>query len=129
MNSMIDSLFDQYERGGMTRRHLVQALAVLVLPERALAQATDAGTGIHMDLPDGYISVDSVAEKKGVITHFAVAVDHMDRVAAKRLADKINSEFPDAKARDAYQANTGGSTVNLRDPDGFFVQISSKDGR
>ena len=108
MDSMIDSLFDQYERGGMTRRHLVQALAVLVLPERALAQdaapaptpivrglsvnhvaltvsdiqrsfafyerlfgvtrgwpATDAGTGIHMDLPDGYISVDSVAEKKG----------------------------------------------------------------
>jgi hypothetical protein len=107
MDSMIDSLFDQYERGGMTRRHLVQALAVLVLPERALAQdaapaptpivrglsvnhvaltvsdiqrsfafyerlfgvtrgwpATDAGTGIHMDLPDGYISVDSVAEKK-----------------------------------------------------------------
>jgi hypothetical protein len=139
MDSMIDSLFDQYERGGMTRRHLVQALAVLVLPERALAQApaptpivrglsvnhialtvsdvqrsfafyerlfgvtrgwpaTDAGTGIHMDLPDGYISIDSVAEKKGVITHFAVAVDHMDRVAAKRLADKINSELPDAKA-------------------------------
>ena len=64
-----------------------------------------------------------------MITHFAVAVDHMDRVAAKRLADKINSELPDAKARDAYQANTGGSTVNLRDPDGLFVQISSKDGR
>ena len=91
--------------------------------------ATDAGTGIHMDLPDGYISIDSVAAQKGVITHFAVAVDHMDRDAAKRLADKINRELPDAKARDAYQANTGGSTVNLRDPDGFFVQISSKDGR
>jgi hypothetical protein len=69
-----------------------------------------------MDLPDGYISIDSVTGQKGVITHFAVAVDHMDRVAAKRLADKINSELPDAKARDAYQANTGGSTVNLRDP-------------
>ena len=26
-------------------------------------------------------------------------------------------------------ANTGGSTVNLRDPGGFFVQMSSKDGR
>jgi catechol 2,3-dioxygenase-like lactoylglutathione lyase family enzyme len=91
--------------------------------------ATDAGTGIHMDLPDGYISIDSVAKEKGIITHFAVAVDHMDRIAAKRLADKINSELPDAKARDSYQANTGGSTVNLRDPDGFFVQISSKDGR
>jgi catechol 2,3-dioxygenase-like lactoylglutathione lyase family enzyme len=172
MTSMIDSLFDQYERGAMTRRRLVEALAVLVLPETALAQgaapastpivrglsvnhialtvsdiqrsfafyerlfgvtrgwpATDAGTGIHMDLPDGYISIDSVAQNKGVITHFAVAVDHMDRVAAKRLADKINSELPDAKARDSYQANTGGSTVNLRDPDGFFVQISSKDGR
>ena len=169
MASMIDSLFDQYERGRMTRRHLVEALAVLVLPQSALAApaptpivrglsvnhvaltvsdvprsfafyerlfgvtkgwpATDAGTGIHMDLPDGYISIDSVAAQKGVITHFAVAVDHMDRAAAKRLADKINSELPDAKARDSYQANTGGSTVNLRDPDGFFVQISSKDGR
>ena len=171
MNSMVDSLFDQYDRGRMTRRHLVQALAALVLPTSTLAQdtrasgpivrgmsvnhvaltvsdipgsfafyerlfgvtkgwpATDAGTGIHMDLPAGYISIDSVAGQKGVITHFAVAVDHMDRVAAKGLADKINSELPDAKARDAYQANTGGSTVNLRDPDGFFVQISSKDGR
>ena len=171
MNSMVDSLFDQYDRGRMTRRHLVQALAALVLPTSTLAQdtrasgpivrglsvnhvaltvsdvprsfafyerlfgvtkgwpATDAGTGIHMDLPDGYISIDSVAGQKGVITHFAVAVEHMDRAAAKRLADKINSELPDAKARDAYQANTGGSTVNLRDPDDFFVQISSKDGR
>ena len=171
MNSMVDSLFDQYDRGRMTRRHLVQALAALVLPTSTLAQdtrasgpivrglsvnhvaltvsdvprsfafyerlfgvtkgwpATDAGTGIHMDLPDGYISIDSVAAQKRVITHFAVAIDHMDRVAAKRLADKINNELPDAKARDAYQANTGGSTVNLRDPDGFFVQIASKDGR
>ena len=107
MDSTVDSLFDQYERGGMSRRHLVQALAVLVLPARALAQdaapaptpivrglsvnhialtvsdiqrsfafyerlfgvtkgwpATDAGTGIHMDLPDGYISIDSVAERR-----------------------------------------------------------------
>jgi hypothetical protein len=79
--------------------------------------------------PTGTSASTPVAEKKGVITHFAVAVDHMDRAAAKRLADKINNELPDAKARDSYQANTGGSTVNLRDPDGFFVQISSKDGR
>ena len=172
MSSMLDSLFDQYDRGLVTRRNLVQALAALVLPASTLAQdgarasspivrglsvnhvqlsvndvprsfafyerlfgvtkgwpATDAGTGIHMDLPDGYISIDSGAGQKGVITHFSVAVEHMDRAAAKRLADKINSELPDAKARDAYQANTGGSTVNLRDPDGLFVQISSKDGR
>ena len=172
MDSMIDSLFDQYERGRMTRRHLVQALAALVLPTNVRAQdaarapapivrglsvnhvaltvsdiphsfafyerlfgvtkgwpATNSGTGIHMDLPDGYVSIDSVAEKKGVITHFAVAVDHMDQDGAKRLADKINRELPDAKARDAYQANTAGSTVNLRDPDGVFVQISSRDGR
>jgi catechol 2,3-dioxygenase-like lactoylglutathione lyase family enzyme len=174
MESMVDSLFDQYERGRITRRHLVQALAALVLPAHALAQdasraaaaapivrglsvnhvaltvsdvprsfafyerlfgvtkgwpATDAGTGIHMDLPDGYISIDSVGAQKGVITHVAVAVEHMDRDAGKRLADTINRELPDAKARDAYQANTGGVTVNLRDPDGIFVQISSKDGR
>jgi hypothetical protein len=53
----------------------------------------------------------------------------MDRDAGKRLADKINRELPDANARDAYQENTGGVTVNLRDPDGVFVQIASKDGR
>jgi catechol 2,3-dioxygenase-like lactoylglutathione lyase family enzyme len=166
MNS-IDSLFDEYDRGRMTRRHLLQALAVLALPTPTLAQnapivrglamnhvsltvtdversftfyerlfgvtrgwpATNAGTGIHMDLPDGYISIDDVSDQKGVITHFAVAVEHMDQDAAKRLADKINAELPDANARDAYQANTGGSTVNLRDPDDFFVQISSRDGR
>src|SRR6516162_490021 len=38
MNSMVDSLFDQYDRGRMTRRHLVQALAALVLPTATLAQ-------------------------------------------------------------------------------------------
>ena len=38
MDSMVDSLFDQYERGRMTRRHLVQALAALVLPTNTLAQ-------------------------------------------------------------------------------------------
>src|SRR5438105_15302255 len=53
--------------------------------------ATDAGTGIHMDLPDGYISIDSVAEKKGVITHFAVAVDHMDRSEERRVGKECRS--------------------------------------
>ena len=172
MASMIDSLFDQYERGTMTRRHLVQALAALVLPATVLAQdaapapapivrglgvnhigltvsdtersfvfyqklfgvtkgwpATNAGTGIHLDFPTGYISVDSVAENKGVITHFSVSIDHIDQDSAKRLADKINTELPDAKARAAFQPNDGVSTVNLLDPDGFHVQISPKDGR
>lgn len=169
---MVDSLFDQYDRGSMTRRNLVQALAAFLLPARILAQdaapapaaivralgvnhigltvsdieqsfvfcqklfgvtkgwpATNAGTGIHLDLPDGYISVDSVAEKKGVITHFSVAIDHIDPDSAKSLADKINSALPDAKARAAFQANDGVSTVNLIDPDGIHVQISPKNGR
>jgi len=76
-----------------------------------------------------YISVDSVAEKKGVITHFSISIDHIDQDSAKRLADKINSELPDAKAKAAFQPNDGVSTVNLIDPDGFHVQISPKDGR
>jgi catechol 2,3-dioxygenase-like lactoylglutathione lyase family enzyme len=176
MASKIDSLFDQYERGSMTRRHLVQALAALALPTSILAQgdtqdaapapepivrglgvnhvgltvsdiersfvfyqklfgvkkgwpATNAGTGIHLDFPSGYISVDSVAPTKGVITHFSIAIDQIDQGSAKLLADKINSELPDAKARAAFQANDGVSTVNLLDPDGFHVQISPKDGR
>lgn len=172
MSSMLDSLFNEYDRGSMTRRHLVQALAALVLPATAWAQdtapgpepivrglgvnhigltvgdidrsfvfyqklfgvtkgwpATNAGTGIHLDFPTGYISVDSVAEQKGVITHFSVSIDHIDQDSAKRLADRINSELPDAKARAAFQANDGVSTVNLLDPDGFHVQISPKDGR
>jgi catechol 2,3-dioxygenase-like lactoylglutathione lyase family enzyme len=172
MASMVDSLFDQYDRGGMTRRHLVQALAALVLPATMLAQdaaaapppivrglgvnhvgltvsdieqsfvfyqklfgvtkgwpATNAGTGIHLDFPVGYISVDSTAEKKGVITHFSISIDQIDQDSSKRLADKINSELPDAKARAAFQPNDGVSTVNLIDPDGFHVQISPKNGR
>ncbi len=172
MASMIDSLFDRYERGSITRRHLVQALAALILPATVLAQdaappsapivrglgvnhvgltvndiersfvfyqklfgvkkgwpATNAGTGIHLDFPIGYISVDSVADKKGVITHFSISIDHIDQDSAKVLADKINTELPDAKAKAAYQPNDGVSTVNLIDPDGFHVQISPKDGR
>lgn len=172
MDSMVDSLFDRYERGRMSRRHLLQALAALASPARILAQdaasapvpivrglgvnhvglavrdiersfvfyqklfgvtkgwpATNAGTGIHLDLPNGYISVDSGAEKKGVITHFSVAIDHIDADSGKLLADKINSELPDAKAKSAFQANDGVTTVNLIDPDGFHVQISPKDGR
>ena len=172
MSSMLDSLFDQYESGKMTRRNLVQALAALVLPATALAQdaapapepivrglgvnhigltvadidrsfafyqklfgvtkgwpATNAGTGIHLDFPIGYISVDSVAAQKGVITHFSISIDHIDQDSSKRLADKINAALPDAKARAAFQANDGVSTVNLLDPDGFHVQISPKDGR
>src|SRR5207244_11793212 len=39
--------------------------------------ATDAGTGILMDLPAGYISVDSVAGQQGVRERFAVAGAHM----------------------------------------------------
>lgn len=168
----VDALFDQYERGRLTRRSLVQALAIFALPTKLLAQeatsdsapivrglgvnhvglvvsdiersysfyhrlfgvkkgwpATNVGTGIHLDFPNGYISVDSTAEKKGVITHFSIAIDHIDQISAKRLAGKINEELPDAKARAAYQANDGVSTVNLRDPDGFHVQISPKNGR
>jgi len=168
----IDTLFDQYERGRMSRRGLVQALAMLVLPAKLLAQdaapdsapivrglgvnhigltvsdiersyafyhklfgvtkgwpATNAGTGIHLDFPAGYISVDSVAQQKGVITHFSISIEDIDQDSSKRLADKINAELPDAKARAAYQANDGVSTVNLLDPDGFHVQISPIKGR
>jgi len=91
--------------------------------------ATNAGTGIHLDFPIGYISVDSVSEKKGVITHFSISVDQIDQNSAPLLADKINAALPDAKARAAFQANDGVSTVNLLDPDGFHVQISPKSGR
>jgi catechol 2,3-dioxygenase-like lactoylglutathione lyase family enzyme len=171
----IDALFDQYERGRMTRRTLVQALAALfALPATTLAQnaaaapsdepivrglgvnhvgltvsdiersyafyhrlfgvtkgwpATNAGTGIHLDFPIGYISVDSVSEKKGVITHFSISIDQIDQDSSKRLADKINEALPDSKARAAFQPNDGVSTVNLLDPDGFHVQISPKSGR
>ena len=168
----MDALFDQYERGRMTRRTLVQALAILAMPPKILGQdatpdsapivrglgvnhvgltvrdiersyafyhrlfgvtkgwpATNAGTGIHLDFPVGYISVDSVAEQKGVITHFSISIDQIDQDSAKRLADKINEQLPDAKARAAFQPNDGVSTVNLLDPDGFHVQISPKNGR
>src|SRR5246127_2517824 len=45
MNSMVDSLFDQYDRGRMTRRHLVQALAAVILPTSTLAQERARASG------------------------------------------------------------------------------------
>lgn len=168
----IDALLNRYDCGRISRRSLVQALAMLALPAKILAQdavpasepivrglgvnhvgltvsdiersynfyhrlfgvtkgwpATNAGTGIHLDFPVGYISVDSVAENKGVITHFSISIDSIDQDSGKRLADKINAELPDAKARSAFQANDGVTTVNLLDPDGFHVQISPIKGR
>jgi len=168
----IDTLFDRYERGRITRRALVQALALVVLPTTVLGEdatsdsapivrglgvnhvglivsdiersyafyhrlfgvkkgwpATNTGKGIHLDFPTGYISIQSVSDMKSVITHFSISIDHIDQNSATRLADKINEELPDAKARAAFQANDGVSTVNLRDPDGFHVQISPKNGR
>ncbi len=164
-------LIGEIDRGRMKRRHLVQALAALVLPTRVMAQdaapapapivcglgvnhvqltvsdiersavyyqklfgvtkgwPTTDGKGIHLEFPNGYISLGSVAEKKGVISHFSVAIDHIDSDSGKRVANKISNELPDAKAQSAFQANDGATTVNLIDPDGIRVQISSKDGR
>ncbi len=168
----VDTLFEQYDRGRMTRRSLVQALAILALPNKILGQgapaasapivrglgvnhvgllvsdversyafyhqlfgvtkgwpATNTGKGIHLDFPNGYISVDPVPARKGLITHFSVAIDSIDQHSSERLADKINSALPAAHAKAAFQANDGVSTVNLLDPDGFHVQISPKSGR
>lgn len=91
--------------------------------------AKNNGSGVHLDFPTGYISVDSAAGHKSVITHFSISVEHIDQDSAKQLADKINHDLPDAKARAAFQANDGVSTVNLVDPDGFHVQISPIRGR
>lgn len=168
----IDALFEQYDRGRMTRRGLMQALATLALPAKVLGSdaaaesapivrglgvnhvglivsdidrsyafyhrlfgvkkgwpAKNTGKGVHLDFPTGYISVDSVANMKSTITHFSISIDHIDQDSAKRLAEKINETLPDAKARAAFQANDGVSTVNLVDPDGFHVQISPIKGR
>lgn len=91
--------------------------------------AKNDGSGLHLDFPTGYISVDPVAGQKSTITHFSISVEHTDQKTAKRLADKINEELPEAKAKAAFQANDGVSTVNLIDPDGFHVQISPINGR
>jgi catechol 2,3-dioxygenase-like lactoylglutathione lyase family enzyme len=168
----IETLLDQYDRGRITRRSLVQALAMLALPASVLGKNTvadsapivrglgvnhvgllvsdvdrsyafyhrlfgvkkgwpakESGPGIHLDFPSGYISVVPATEGRGSITHFSIAIDHIDQSSSKKLADQINSELPDAKAKAAFQANDGVSTVNLLDPDGFHVQISPKNGR
>src|SRR5215472_13362715 len=57
MNSMVDSLFDQYDRGRMTRRHLVQALAALVLPTSTLAQDTRASGPIVRGLSVNHVAL------------------------------------------------------------------------
>ena len=45
MNSIVDSLFDQYDRGRMTRRNLVQALAALAPSTSTPAQDGVLGFG------------------------------------------------------------------------------------
>src|SRR5260370_40527316 len=57
MNSMVDSLFDQYDRGRMTRRHLVKALAALVLPTSTLAQDTRASGPIVRGLSVNHVAL------------------------------------------------------------------------
>lgn len=168
----IDALLDQYDRGRMTRRGLIQAIAMLALPTTILGAeaaadsapivrglgvnhvglvvsdmersykfyhrlfgvkkgwpAKNDGSGVHLDFPTGYISIDPVAGQKSTITHFSISVEHTDQKSAKQLADKINAELPGANAKAAFQANDGVSTVNLVDPDGFHVQISPINGR
>jgi catechol 2,3-dioxygenase-like lactoylglutathione lyase family enzyme len=171
MDFTVDSLFDRYDRGKMTRRQLVQSLAAaFAMPAGVLAQ--DAGpaaapivrgltvnhanltvadiprsrafyerlfgvtkgwptanpaTSIHMALPEGYISLDSAAEKKGVIDHFAVGIDNVDADSAKRLVATINNEMPDAKATGSFNGTVW--SIFLRDPDCVRVQISRRDGR
>jgi catechol 2,3-dioxygenase-like lactoylglutathione lyase family enzyme len=168
MDSKIDSLFDQYERGKLTRRHFVQVLAAMMVPANAIADtasasaplvhalcvhhiglnvadversyqfynklfgtkkgwlANDAGTGIHLDLAEsGYISVDK-SPKPGVITHFSIGVEKLDMEIGKRMTDDINAALPGCDAKTYFQNNTGGTTVNLKDPDGIYVQISQK---
>jgi len=150
----------------------VQALAVMMLPERARAQdsapafhslgagerqprgvkrsamfrvyfafmndfrghkrlaATDAGKCIHMDLPDGVHQHRIQWAHRRACSHSSRwKWTILDRVGANvppspPLEDKINSELPDA-TREMF-GQYRGSTVNLRDHDGFFVQIASK---
>ena len=56
MNSMVDSLFDQYDRGRITR-HVAEALAALVLPDSALAQDGPASGSIVRGLSVNHVSL------------------------------------------------------------------------
>ena len=152
MDSMVDSFFDQYERGRMTRRHLVQALAALVLPARILAQdavpapapivrglsvnhvqiavsdlqrstefygrlfgvkkgwpTINAATGVHLDLPDGYISIslDAAGDKKGVIGHFAVGVDHLDAATQRTWRLNLTARCQTRRRKPIFSRMTG----------------------
>jgi len=172
LDPVIDSLFDSYAAGKMSRRKLVQSLAAFAIPGsipaglfaqdaaqtaappliRAMTvnhvsisvrdlevsrkfyehllggtkgwRAANPAKTIHVALPDGYISLTTANEQKGIIDHYSVGVDSMDEASAKTLAANINRVMPEAKAT----AGTDGTvySVSAHDPDGVRVQISPK---
>jgi hypothetical protein len=99
MDSMIDSLFDQYERGGMTRRHLVQALAALVLPAKILAQdATPAPTPIVRGLAVNHVGLTVSDIQRSFVFYQKLFGGH------KRLAGNERRDgYPPGFARRVYQ--------------------------
>ena len=168
IDPVIDSLFDTYAAGRMSRRKLVQSLAAFAIPAsmpaallaqdaappliRAMTvnhvsisvrdlevsrkfyeqlfgatkgwRAANPAKTIHVALPDGYISLTTASDQKGIIDHYSVGVDSMDEASARTLAANINRVMPEAKAT----AGTDGTvySVSAHDPDGVRVQISPK---
>ena len=89
VDSLIDSLFDRYERGGMTRRHLVQALVALALPTSVLAQdAVPAPAPIVRGLSVNHvqIAVSDAASSSCKPASFSCAVSVLAASSAQRTS-------------------------------------------
>ena len=87
-------------------------------------RAANPAKTIHLALPDGYISLTTANDQKGIIDHYSVGVDSMDEASAKTLAANINRVMPDAKATAGFDGTV--YSVSAHDPDGVRVQISPK---
>jgi catechol 2,3-dioxygenase-like lactoylglutathione lyase family enzyme len=148
MESTISNLLKTYETGKLSRRELVQGLALLAAASGTATAAGFQGNGInHVSLyvsdlqrsTDFYQRVFGATVVKregnnqliigkgrlvlrpgtpaGKVDHIAIGVDNF----------KQDAVIADLKARGAVPLQETGAGLNVKDPDGFAVQVSGND--
>ena len=100
MDAIITGMVSRFERGGLSRRQLIQGLSALV--------AAAGGTGVGNTL----VSLRQ-QNPPGLIDHFAISVEGFNRDAATQIL-KQHGLSPDNNIEFGF---------HVKDPDGAVVQV------